>query len=54
MTGALPPMRRRSFLKGLGLGLVAAPGFSLLSSRATAAVHGKTPVINLQGPMRNK
>lgn len=52
MTEALPPMRRRTFLKGVGLGLVAAPGFSLLSSRATAAVHGKTPVINLQGPRK--
>jgi FtsP/CotA-like multicopper oxidase with cupredoxin domain len=47
MSEFLPPLRRRTFLRGVGLGLVAAPGFSLLSSCSN--LLGKAPVIDLKG-----
>jgi len=47
MADWMPPLRRRTFLKGMGLGIAAAPGFSLLSSCSN--LLGKQPVIDLKG-----
>jgi FtsP/CotA-like multicopper oxidase with cupredoxin domain len=47
MSELLPSMQRRTFLRGVGLSLIAAPSFSLLSS--CSKFLGKTPVIDLKG-----
>jgi multicopper oxidase len=47
MSDLLPALRRRTFLRGIGLGIVAAPGFSLLSS--CGSLLGRSPVIDLKG-----
>jgi FtsP/CotA-like multicopper oxidase with cupredoxin domain len=51
MSKFLSPFRRRTFLQGLGLGLVAAPGFSLLGSRSRT-LSGRSSVIEMNGTQR--
>jgi hypothetical protein len=50
MSDLLPALRHRTFLRGIGLGIVAAPGFSLLSS--CGSLLGRSPVIDLKGPRK--
>jgi len=51
MSKPLFPLRRRTFLRGLGLGIVAAPGFSVLSSRGST-LAGSASVIAMKNNQR--